>query len=130
MRAETVRDETMSKTIRRLSIGLVLCLIPHVSSLIPLLSAKGPGTDSAQYLKLGTGARPIAMGEAFVAVADDSNAVLWNTGGLGFLKQKEFTAMHMEYLENIRLSGLSYVHPTHMWGTFAANFSYLYTNSI
>lgn len=106
-----------------------LFFILHPSSFI-LPAYGGVGRDAAQFLKLGSGARAVGMGESFVAVADDANAVLWNPGGLGFLKQKEFAAMHMEYLENIRFSGISYAHPTQLWGTFAGNISYLYTSGI
>lgn len=37
------------------------------------------------------GARPMGMGGAFVAVADDSNAVYWNQAGLSQIRHKEVT---------------------------------------
>ncbi|MGA1823060.1 MAG: hypothetical protein ACMUIP_00260 [bacterium] len=37
------------------------------------------------------GARPMAMGGAFIAIADDVNAVYWNPAGLSQLQQKEVT---------------------------------------
>ncbi|MBA2132435.1 PorV/PorQ family protein [Capillibacterium thermochitinicola] len=37
------------------------------------------------------GARPLAMGGAFIGVADDINAVYWNPAGLVQLKEPEFT---------------------------------------
>ncbi len=40
--------------------------------------ALGGGTSNADFLKIGVGARPEAMGEAFIGVADDANAVFWN----------------------------------------------------
>ncbi|NPV54400.1 MAG: hypothetical protein HPY71_12940 [Firmicutes bacterium] len=40
------------------------------------------------------GARPLAMGGAFVAVADDSSAVYWNPAGLIQLKSKELSLTH------------------------------------
>lgn len=106
----------------------LLFIISSIIFISSVLNAASPGTNAAQFLKLGTGARPISMGESFVAVADDANAVLWNPGGLAFLKQKEFTAMHLEYVENVRFSGISYVHPSKYWGTFAGNLSYLYVS--
>jgi len=50
------------------------------------LFAAGPGTTGATFLKLGVGSRPVAMGEAFVAVADDINALFWNPSGLPYQK--------------------------------------------
>jgi len=35
------------------------------------------------FLSVGTAARPVGMGEAFTAVADDASAASWNPGGLG-----------------------------------------------
>jgi len=37
------------------------------------------------------GARPLAMGGAFVGVADDVDAVYWNPGGLGLLRKPQLT---------------------------------------
>ncbi|MBU4256860.1 MAG: PorV/PorQ family protein [Elusimicrobia bacterium] len=49
----------------------------------------GQGTTGAQFLKLSYGARPSALGEAFVGVSDDINAVYWNPAGLANLKNPE-----------------------------------------
>lgn len=39
------------------------------------------------------GARPLSMGGAFVAVADDVHSVYWNPAGLGNIRNVEFTTM-------------------------------------
>ena len=36
------------------------------------------GTTTAQFLKIEAGARAIAMGGAFVSVADDVSAIYWH----------------------------------------------------
>ncbi len=41
--------------------------------------------------KAQIGARPLGMGEAFIAVADDVNAVYWNPAGLVQLEKEELT---------------------------------------
>jgi Tfp pilus assembly protein PilF len=54
-------------------------------------AAEGPLPDAAEtfgfrrgaFLARGHAARPVGMGEAFTAVADDASAVTWNPGGLG-----------------------------------------------
>jgi hypothetical protein len=40
------------------------------------------GTTAAQFLKIGAGARPIGMGSAYTAVANDILSVYWNPAGL------------------------------------------------
>ncbi len=45
-------------------------------------TAQGAG-DAAHFLRDGVGARPRALGGAFVAVADDRHALFWNPAGIG-----------------------------------------------
>ncbi len=40
------------------------------------------------------GARPLAMGGAFIGLADDANATYWNPAGLALLSKPEATWMH------------------------------------
>jgi len=47
------------------------------------------GTTGAEFLNTSLGARPSGMGNAFSAIADDINAVLWNPAGLTLVKGKE-----------------------------------------
>ena len=62
-------------------------------------------------MKIEAGARPVAMGGAFVAVADDANTTYWNPAGLAELGEGEITAMHNEWLEDIRYEFLAYAQP-------------------
>lgn len=50
-----------------------------------------------------TGARPVGMGETFVAIADDGNAVYWNPAGLPELKRLEFNSMYTPNLHGVGL---------------------------
>lgn len=61
-------------------------------------SNKKVGTSGAQFLKIGGGARPTAMGNSFVAVADDVNAIYYNPAGISNLPRAEFVAMHTEWI--------------------------------
>ncbi len=45
--------------------------------------AKAVSSAAALYLRLAAGARAAAMGEAYVAVADDATSTHWNPAGLG-----------------------------------------------
>jgi len=76
------------------------------------------GTSGAQFLKIGAGTRPTAMGDAFTAVADDVNAVYFNPAGLSQLKSAELTAMHTQWFENIDYAFGAFALPTAA-GTFA-----------
>lgn len=69
--------------------------------------ADGPGTAGAAFLKIGAGARPAAMGEAFAGLADDVHAVYWNPGGLSALPGTELAFMHDAWLEGVSLEHLA-----------------------
>ena len=42
------------------------------------------------------GTRPLGMGGAFIAVADDGNTITWNPAGLPRLRRKEFTSSYAD----------------------------------
>ena len=45
----------------------------------------------AYFKDMGVGVRPMGMGGAYTAVADDGNAVMWNSAGLAQIKKQEVT---------------------------------------
>ena len=51
-------------------------------------------TSWAYFFDYGTGVRPTGMGRAYVAVADDVNAINWNPAGLALLDRYEITTMY------------------------------------
>lgn len=91
--------------------------------------AGAAGTSGAQFLKLGVGARSVAMGEAFVAVANDASALFWNPAGLARLSSKELSASHHAYVQGINYDAVSYAHPSRV-GTFATGMNYLQIGDI
>ena len=57
------------------------------------------GTTAAQFLKIGAGARPIGMGGAYTALANDILSVYWNPAGLSrIVGTGEATFNHAEWL--------------------------------
>jgi len=61
------------------------------------LGGQRAGTSAGTFLKIGVGARPVGMGEAFVAVANDPSTIYWNPAGLAGLQRKEVTASHVDW---------------------------------
>ncbi|MBI3012781.1 MAG: hypothetical protein HYY63_04075 [Elusimicrobia bacterium] len=75
--------------------------------------------SAAVFEPYGMGARAIAMGESFVAVANDYSAVYWNPAGLGRLDKK---TLHSEYrnlygLGLLRTMTIGYIQPQLGLGT-------------
>jgi hypothetical protein len=84
-------------------------------------------TVGAQFLKLPVGARAVAMGGAFTAVADDASCVYWNVGGLARIQDGIFAVNHTPWLADISFSQVTFVsHTRYLPGTFALHARSLY----
>lgn len=64
-------------------------------------SSSAKGTSAADFLKIGVGARPLALGEAYTALADDALALSWNPAGLSRTPHLSVVLAHTAYLESI-----------------------------
>src|SRR5438045_1286820 len=59
--------------------------------------------SQAAFLDTGWGARPVGMGGAFTAIADDSNAPLYNPAGLVQIQWNEVSAMYSRLFSGLTL---------------------------
>lgn len=80
-----------------------LLLLTVLVSAAPARAASGKGTSSAQFLKIGPGARAEGMGGAFGGLADDVEAVVYNPAGLGHQRRAQGALSH-----EARFAGLRY----------------------
>jgi len=110
---------------------LILVLIAVLVLIIP---------SQAYFKDIGLGVRPMGMGGAYTALADDANASLWNSAGLSQIKKHEimlayasiYTGLKLElYNGDIDQLGhhfISYVRPLDSggiglsWNTFQSTF--------
>lgn len=90
-----------------------------ISPLLVSAGGKG-GTNGAAFLKMGAGARPAALGDAYTAVADDSYAAIWNPAGLARLTRPELAATHTQWIQSGRHDALVGAFPTSV-GTFGVS---------
>ena len=88
------------------------------------------GSAVAAFNDIGVGARPLGMGGAFVALADDGNAASYNAAGLGYID-----AAHLSMTTAQRFRGLiNYNHiggvlPLQSVGSFGASIGILSEDS-
>jgi hypothetical protein len=83
---------------------------------ILLLMTMIPGAVFAAFKDSGWGVRPLGMGGAFTAVANDGNAPLYNPAGLSQVSQKEIAFMSARLFTGLNgvdagLNYLSYLQP-------------------
>lgn len=69
------------------------------------------GTNGAQSLEVELGVRPAGMGGAFVAVADDTNAIHWNPTGLSQVKNVELNSAQLQHFEDIKSVDIGLIYP-------------------
>jgi tetratricopeptide (TPR) repeat protein len=80
----------------------------------------------ADFEDLGMGARPIGMGNAYTALADDVNAIYYNPAGLAQLDESQFTSGYgklywgLDDGSNLGSGFVGYAHPLYHWGTLGA----------
>lgn len=89
--------------------------------------AWNPGTTGSQFLKLGIGSRPVAMGEAYTAVSDDANGLYWNPAGLREVPNFEISATFMTLFYEVSYTAGALVIPMRNRGNFALGVAYLTT---
>ena len=58
----------------------------------------GVSTDGLAFLKIKPSARGTSLGDCFVSIANDANAIYYNPAGLTQLKNIEISLMHMSYV--------------------------------
>ncbi|MCU0452027.1 MAG: PorV/PorQ family protein [Bacteroidetes bacterium] len=90
-----------STSIRSLTLAMLLTATAS-AQLLPVLGAQRSGTATAQFLKIPVGARAAAMGESFIAVANDASALYWNPAGITQFDRHEVIVAHTEWLVDVR----------------------------
>jgi hypothetical protein len=87
------------------------------------LSFTKVGTTAAPFLKIEYGARPVAMGGAFVALADDPSGIYYNPAGIADIKTPQFMGGYTVWFADMKYNYATFVLPTErvnlaLWGSF------------
>lgn len=69
------------------------------------------------FLAWGAGARALALGKAYVALATDATAGYWNPAGLAFVDQPQASALHAMLWEGANYDFVGVAIPTLTFGT-------------
>jgi opacity protein-like surface antigen len=100
---EVLQELTMKNNVTRLvCLTLVAALLATTASAQLFRSTSKVGTTAGQFLKIGVGARAIAMGGAQCAATNDITALYWNPAGLSRLtSDAEATFTHATWLADV-----------------------------
>jgi len=90
---------------------LAVCLptLAGAGDLIRLFGEENVGTTSGLFLRIPVGARAVAMGKAYSALANDGSAAFWNPAGIVRTPGlQNFFASHVEYTADIDIDYFSF----------------------
>lgn len=85
----------------------LVCFL-FILGVMPKVSAE---TYTADFLTFGTGARPLGMGNAFTAIADEASTTYYNPAGIAQLTHHEFNFMHATLADLASYNIASYIYP-------------------
>jgi len=91
-------------------------------------AAEDAGTRS--IFSNGGGIRSLALGGAYVALANDASAILWNPAGLGLAPRREIEASHADYGFGSREEYAAVVFPSWRLGSFGLAYRSFGTDGI
>jgi hypothetical protein len=104
-------------------LGLLLVLGGYAGT------ANAQAEAGAQSLLIAPGARSDGMGRAFVAVANDANAIWWNPGALAFTTGHDVSTMYTKLVpdlaDDVFFSYTAYAQHVEGWGGLGFSFGYL-----
>ncbi len=103
-------------SLKKESAFLFILSIFLLSPITPLF-ALATGGQPDEFMTYGAGARSLAMGAAFVGVADDASATYWNPAGLSQVTRKELTLMKATLFADTTYDYYSFVMPSKKGGS-------------
>jgi hypothetical protein len=112
-----------------LALLLLASVMPRHAHAQTSLGDQRVGTSSGSFLRIGVGARAVAMGGAYVAVCDDITACAWNPAGLVHVTGSELAFNYVSWPADISYSHACYGLPIEaLEGTVAIQFGSLSTD--
>jgi hypothetical protein len=86
------------------AIAIMILAVPVMAKSIN----KRAGTTGFSFLKLGVGAKAVAMGGAFTALADDPTAMYYNPAGIADQQGRQFLAGYHNYVLDMQSGYVAY----------------------
>jgi hypothetical protein len=90
--------------------------------LLPAAAMKKVAQSKFQFLKLGSGARSIAMADAYTAMSGDPNCIFYNPAGTAFVKKLAMSFNHSQWLSGSSYQSAAISYSPRRFGTFSLNY--------
>jgi long-subunit fatty acid transport protein len=89
----------------------IIVMLLAILICIPLMAEARLGGSGAQFLVFGGGCRSVAIGGAYVALAEGVDAVYYNPAGLATLDAPTFSFNHGELFADMNLENVAFATP-------------------
>ena len=106
-------------------IFILVCSILLVAVSVNFAQNDNTGTSAANFLKIGAGSRAAAMGDAYVAMANDVTSLYWNPAGIAHISGTQVGLSYTDWILDINHSFLGIVHNLGELGVVGVSFNYL-----
>ncbi|MDZ7272405.1 MAG: PorV/PorQ family protein [candidate division KSB1 bacterium] len=108
------------------TVGLVLVFLLLVASMAAAGQLRKPGIDGAAFLKIGVGARMVALGSAATTIYGDPNQIFWNPAGIQTDAGKTLVGLNYnKWLIDINHTALAVTHGLGDVGSFGLGVIYM-----
>ncbi len=100
------------------------------AQLFPALGSQRAGISTAQFLKIGVGARAVGMADAFVANATDASALYWNPAGIVQFDGNEIILTHTNWVVDVKHDFIGGVYHLSRSDAIGLSLTTLYTDDM
>ncbi|MGH7492984.1 MAG: PorV/PorQ family protein [bacterium] len=100
---------------------LIALMLIGLASRVHGQEVKQVGTSAATFLRIPVGARGIAMGSAFTAIAGDGSAMFWNPGNIANQSKRTLFVHHSPWLPGLGFYYAGFSLPMADLGVFGIN---------
>lgn len=93
-------------------------------------AAGGPGTAGADFLRLGIGARPMALAGAYTAIADDVFGMAINPAGMAQIINAELGSYYANIIGDVHHGWIGFTQDVNETWSYGVEVNMLYTSEI
>jgi len=119
----------MRTVIKIIFLFLVTIKAVH-AQILPNLGGQRVGTSAAQFLKIGVGSRSAALGQAYVALANDAEALYWNPAGISQFDKNEVIFANTQWFVDTQLEFAGIVYHLSQANSIGFSVTYLHTEEM
>ncbi|MFQ5772640.1 MAG: PorV/PorQ family protein, partial [bacterium] len=103
----------------------IICIFLLVAVTVAFAGNDNTGTSAANFLKIGVGSRAAAMGDAYVALANDVTALYWNPAGIASINGTAVGISYTNWILDINHSFTAIAHNFGDFGVIGVSLNYL-----